>query len=118
MKPIVQSLVCLSQVEALISQHPGISSIVVVGVPDSRLTEMIIACIRLKDGWQWVDSGVNHSAEGQTQCLSSEILRQFCKEKNLTGYVFPSHIQIFYLFPPVFQFRVLFHQFMLYATIK
>ncbi|KAH6827312.1 acyl-activating enzyme 14 [Perilla frutescens var. hirtella] len=70
------------EVEAVLSQHPGISSLVVIGVPDSRLTEKVIGCIRVKDGWKWADSGANH---GQVQCLSGEILRQFCKGKNLTG---------------------------------
>ncbi|KAL6542687.1 hypothetical protein OROHE_010207 [Orobanche hederae] len=78
------------EVEAVLSQHPGISRIVVVGIPDSRLTEMVIACVRLKDGWQWADFvGVNHSARDQSQCLSSEILRDFCRQKNLTGFKIP-----------------------------
>lgn len=77
----------LIQVETVLSQHPGISSIVVVGVPDSRLTEMVVACIRLKKGWQWAEFGLNHSTEDGVQSLSSEILRQFCKGKNLTGYL-------------------------------
>lgn len=58
---------------------------VVVGIPDLRLTEMVIGCIRVKDGWQWADSGVD---TGQIQCMSGQILRQFCKGSNLTGYVF------------------------------
>ncbi|PIN11349.1 Long chain fatty acid acyl-CoA ligase [Handroanthus impetiginosus] len=73
------------EVEVVLSQHPGISRTVVVGVPDSRLTEIVIACIQLKDGWRWAD----HGTEGQIQSLSSEILRQFCKEKNLTGFKIP-----------------------------
>ncbi|KAG8385204.1 hypothetical protein BUALT_Bualt03G0017500 [Buddleja alternifolia] len=36
------------EVEGVLSQHPGISRIVVVGVPDSRLTEMVIGCVQLK----------------------------------------------------------------------
>ncbi|KAI3466875.1 hypothetical protein Pfo_023538 [Paulownia fortunei] len=77
------------EVEAVLSKHPGISSTVVVGVPDSRLTEMVIACIQVKDSWRWADFGVNQSAEDQIQCLSSEILRHFCREKNLTGFKIP-----------------------------
>lgn len=74
----------------MLSQHPGISSIVVVGVADSRLTEMVVACIRLEDGWRWADSGVDRSVgQDQIQCfLSAEILRNFCRQKNLTGYFF------------------------------
>ncbi|KAL8489046.1 hypothetical protein ACS0TY_025088 [Phlomoides rotata] len=77
------------EVEAVLSQHPGISSIVVVGVPDTRLTEMVVACAQLEGGWQWADSGGNRSAEDQTQCLSSENLKQFCKGKDLTGFKIP-----------------------------
>lgn len=50
---------------------------------------MVIGCIRVKDGWQWADSGVNH---GKKQHLSGEILRQFCKGENLTGYVSPLYM--------------------------
>lgn len=74
------------EVEAVLSQHHGISGVVVVGVPDSRLTEMVIGCIRVNDGWQWADSGVDN---GQIQCLSCQILRQFCKGRNLTGFKIP-----------------------------
>ncbi|KAK6154827.1 hypothetical protein DH2020_009075 [Rehmannia glutinosa] len=77
------------EVEAVLSQHPGISRIVVVGIPDSRLTEMVFACVQLKNGWRWADFGVNHSPEDQIQCLSSEILRHFCRQKNLTGFKIP-----------------------------
>ncbi|XP_075496122.1 2-succinylbenzoate--CoA ligase, chloroplastic/peroxisomal-like isoform X1 [Primulina tabacum] len=80
------------EVEAVLSQHPGISKIVVVGVPDSRWTEMVVACIKLKDNWDWVDIDCNHSSKDEVQSVSSEILKQFCREKNLTGYKIPKKI--------------------------
>ncbi|KAK4488109.1 hypothetical protein RD792_003851 [Penstemon davidsonii] len=77
------------EVETVISQHPGISKIIVVGVPDSRLTEMVIGCVQLNDSWRWGDYGINHSPEDKFQFLSSDTLRQFCKENNLTGFKIP-----------------------------
>ncbi|KAL3632361.1 hypothetical protein CASFOL_025345 [Castilleja foliolosa] len=77
------------EVEAVLAQHSGISKIVVVGIPDSRLTEMLMACVRLKDGWRWEDFGSDHLAGDEIQCLSSEILRHFCREKKLTGFKIP-----------------------------
>lgn len=71
------------EVEAVILQHPGISRVIVVGLPDSRLTEMVVACIQLKDNWQWDEF---NSCNDKDYCLSKEILQQFCKDKNLTGY--------------------------------
>ncbi|XP_073126678.1 2-succinylbenzoate--CoA ligase, chloroplastic/peroxisomal-like [Henckelia pumila] len=71
------------EVESVISLHPGVSKIVVVGVPDARLTEMVIGCIQLKQGWRWSDR--NSGA----QVLSGESLRQYCKDKNLTGFKIP-----------------------------
>ncbi|KAG8365667.1 hypothetical protein BUALT_Bualt18G0130200 [Buddleja alternifolia] len=77
------------EVEGVLSQHPGLSRTVVIGVPDSRLTETVIACIQLKDGWRWDDFGSNHSADDNVEYLSSEILRHFCREENLTGFKIP-----------------------------
>ncbi|KZV46273.1 2-succinylbenzoate--CoA ligase, chloroplastic/peroxisomal-like [Dorcoceras hygrometricum] len=77
------------EVESFISLHPGVSKIVVVGVPDPRLTEMVIGCVQLKQGWRWSGSGSSNSAQDQANVLSSESLRQYCKDKNLTGFKIP-----------------------------
>ncbi|CAK9141173.1 unnamed protein product [Ilex paraguariensis] len=77
------------ELEAVLSQHPGVSGIVVVGLPDPRLTEMVVACIQLKDNWQWADLSYDHPAENKDLSLSSEILQIFCREKNLTGFKIP-----------------------------
>ncbi|KAL7102595.1 hypothetical protein ACP275_08G129300 [Erythranthe tilingii] len=77
------------EVEAVLLQHPGISSIAVVGVPDSRLTEMVIACVRLNDSWRWDDFGAINQSDEYTKCLSSEILKRFCRQKNMTGFKIP-----------------------------
>ena len=49
-----------------------------------RLTEMVVACIRINDNWQWADSTPVH-AEKKEQVLASETLRHHCREKHLTG---------------------------------
>ncbi|XP_015066295.1 2-succinylbenzoate--CoA ligase, chloroplastic/peroxisomal [Solanum pennellii] len=77
------------EVEAVLLQHPGISASVVIGLPDSRLTEMVVACIRLKDNWQWTDSSSNHPVNKNEHCLSSTVLQNFCRAKDLTGFKIP-----------------------------
>ncbi|XVF23098.1 hypothetical protein REPUB_Repub13aG0008800 [Reevesia pubescens] len=77
------------EVEAVLIQHPGVISSVVIGIPDPRLTEMVIACIRLRENWQWSDSSSEYSAQSNELLLSSEILRRYCREKNLTGFKVP-----------------------------
>lgn len=77
------------EVETILLQHPGIIAIVVVGVPDARLTEMVVACIRLRDNWQWTDSTCKQSAENHELILSSEILLHHCRMRNLTGFKLP-----------------------------
>ena len=41
------------QVENVLLKHPGISSVAVVGIPDERLGEMVVAFVRLRDKWVW-----------------------------------------------------------------
>uniref|UniRef100_M1BWL1 Acyl-activating enzyme 14 n=1 Tax=Solanum tuberosum TaxID=4113 RepID=M1BWL1_SOLTU len=60
------------EVEAVLLQHPGISASVVIGLPDSRLTEMVVACIRLKDNWQWTDSSSNHPVQNTQEVCGME----------------------------------------------
>ncbi|KAG2689446.1 hypothetical protein I3760_09G138900 [Carya illinoinensis] len=77
------------EVEAILLQHPGIMSIAIVGIPDARLTEMAIACIQLRKNWVWSNASSKHSAKNEELVLSSEILRQYCREKNITGFKIP-----------------------------
>ncbi|VFQ83303.1 unnamed protein product [Cuscuta campestris] len=78
------------EVEAVLSQHTGVSGNVVIGLPDSRLGEMVIACIQLRGNWQWDDLKSNPSSISYpTNYLSADILRCFCKEKQLTGFKVP-----------------------------
>ncbi|KAG9439138.1 hypothetical protein H6P81_019303 [Aristolochia fimbriata] len=77
------------EVEAVISQHPGVLGIVVVGVPHARLTEMVAACVQSRDNWLWEDHNSGFHNEGKYQILSERILQKFCKQKNLSGFKVP-----------------------------
>ncbi|GKD22205.1 2-succinylbenzoate--CoA ligase, chloroplastic/peroxisomal-like protein [Tanacetum coccineum] len=72
------------KLESVILKHYGISTIAVVGLPDARLTEMVIARIQLNHNWTWVDSSSDHSTIQKEQCLSKETLRQHCRTNNLS----------------------------------
>lgn len=73
--------------EAILLQHPGVTASVIVGITDTRLTEMVVACIKLREHWQWSnDNDYDHVTENKGLVLSSEALRQHCREKDLTGY--------------------------------
>ncbi|KAG6516048.1 2-succinylbenzoate--CoA ligase, chloroplastic/peroxisomal-like isoform X2 [Zingiber officinale] len=75
------------EVEAVISEHPGISKVVVVGVPDIRLNEKLVACLNIKEGWKWVDRNSKYAAEEKQ--VSDEIIQYHCRHKNLTRFKIP-----------------------------
>ncbi|KAL5577394.1 hypothetical protein UlMin_019093 [Ulmus minor] len=78
------------EVEAILSQHPGVVGVVVVGIPDIRLTEMVVACLQLKRDWQWTNkTSGQQSIPKENQLLYPQILRLYCKEKNLAGFKIP-----------------------------
>lgn len=81
------------KVEAILSQHPGVAGVVTVGILDSRLSEMVVACIQLRRDWQWTSRSFEHSTAKQKELLSHEILQQFCKQNNLARYCSPFIIQ-------------------------
>lgn len=76
------------QVEGILLQHPGIVGTVIVGVPDAHLTEMVVACVELREHWHWSHGSFEHSSKNKVPVLSGAILRRYCREKNLTGYPF------------------------------
>ncbi|KAJ1420900.1 AMP-dependent synthetase/ligase [Sesbania bispinosa] len=73
------------EVEAILLEHPGIASVVIVGIPDARLTEMVAACIQLRENWQWCD----HSTSNEEFHLSRKNLQQYCIENNLSRFKIP-----------------------------
>lgn len=72
------------QVESVLSQHPGVARAVVVGVPDSRLGERVVACVSVKDGWNWVDARAEHEHRGGGKEVSPQILHGYCRTKELS----------------------------------
>lgn len=77
------------EVESILSQHPGVHAVAVVGVPDARLTEMVVACVRLRENWRWNESSFDHYSQSKSKTLSGHILQQFCRDKHLTGFKIP-----------------------------
>ncbi|WCJ22224.1 2-succinylbenzoate--CoA ligase chloroplastic/peroxisomal [Euphorbia peplus] len=76
------------EVEAILTQHPGVAAILVLGIPDARLTEMVVACIKLTQGWQWCNKKCDSHSENE-QLLCSQILQKHCRERNLSGFKVP-----------------------------
>ncbi|XP_076897395.1 2-succinylbenzoate--CoA ligase, chloroplastic/peroxisomal-like [Bidens hawaiensis] len=78
------------EVESVILKHPGISATAVIGLPDNRLTEVVVVCVQLNHNWTWSGSGSGSGSERSAiQCISSETLQQFCRTNNLTGFKVP-----------------------------
>lgn len=76
------------EVESVLSQHPGVARAVVVGVPDSRLGERVVACVSVKDGWNWVDARAEHEHRGGGK-VSPQILHGHCRTKELSRFKVP-----------------------------
>ncbi|KAF6135166.1 hypothetical protein GIB67_035237 [Kingdonia uniflora] len=77
------------EVEAILSKHPGVVRVVVVGIPDARLSEMVICCVQIKEKWTWIDQDWNHLSARMEFLLSTEILQNYCRQKNLTRFKIP-----------------------------
>ncbi|GAB4829431.1 hypothetical protein Ancab_019102 [Ancistrocladus abbreviatus] len=77
------------EVEAILSQHPGIRAVVVVGLPHDRLGEMVVACVQIRENWKWGDSNIEDCARPMDLSLSSEILKHYSRQRNLTGFKVP-----------------------------
>ncbi|XP_020593308.1 2-succinylbenzoate--CoA ligase, chloroplastic/peroxisomal isoform X2 [Phalaenopsis equestris] len=75
------------EVEAVLCQHIGVAGAVVVGIPDTRLTEKIVACVSIEEDWIWVNESARNSLEANL--LSSEIMQNFCRHRKLTGFKIP-----------------------------
>ncbi|KAA0052487.1 2-succinylbenzoate--CoA ligase [Cucumis melo var. makuwa] len=78
-----------ADVERILLQHPGVKGCVVVGIPDSRLTEKAVACVQLEKDWQWYETNHELLRGKVKQHISSAILREHCMKCNLTGFKVP-----------------------------
>ncbi|CAN6471085.1 unnamed protein product [Victoria cruziana] len=78
------------EVEAVLLQHPGILESVVIGIPDTRLSEAVAACIRIEAEWNWTDGDSSFlSPNVKPQVLSCKILQGYCKQMHLSGFKIP-----------------------------
>ncbi|KAK7331279.1 hypothetical protein VNO77_25499 [Canavalia gladiata] len=73
------------EVEAILLEHPGIASVVIVGIPDAHLTEKVAACIQLRENWQWSEQ----CASNKEFHLSKKNLQQYCIENHLSRFKIP-----------------------------
>ncbi|KAL5097687.1 hypothetical protein RYX36_002014 [Vicia faba] len=73
------------EVEATLLGHPGIASVVIVGIPDARFTELVTACIQPSENWQWLE----HSTSNEEYHLSKKNLQQYCLENSLSRFKIP-----------------------------
>lgn len=66
------------RIEDVFFQHPAIQSVAVIGVPDEKLGEDIVACVELRPG----------------QTVSENELKKFCREQ-LPAFMVPAVIKIY-----------------------
>ncbi|KAF0900499.1 hypothetical protein E2562_032106 [Oryza meyeriana var. granulata] len=70
------------EVESVLSQHPSVAKAVVIGVPDIRLGEKVVACVSIRGGWKWIDAVAAHQGEGTE--VSAQMLQDHCRMKKLS----------------------------------
>lgn len=70
------------EIEEFLYTHPKIADVQVVGIPDARLGEIVLAWIRLKEG----------------ETAAEEEIRQFCRGK-LAHFKVPEHVRFVEAFP-------------------
>ena len=70
-----------TEVEKILIRHPDIGDVAVIGVPDERMGESLLACIVPRDG------------TGNAAALSAEAVTEFCRP-HLAGYKIPRRIAL------------------------
>ena len=70
------------EVEEVLYTHPGVAEVQVVGIPDERLGEVVVAWVRLKAG----------------EKLTEEAIRNFCEGK-IAYFKIPQHVRFVEQFP-------------------
>eukprot|EP00252_Welwitschia_mirabilis_P005707 TRINITY_DN1625_c0_g1_i10.p1 TRINITY_DN1625_c0_g1~~TRINITY_DN1625_c0_g1_i10.p1 ORF type:complete len:399 (+),score=82.19 TRINITY_DN1625_c0_g1_i10:762-1958(+) len=77
-----------SEVEEILVTHPGVRSVVVVGIPDSRFNEVVTASIQVEDDWQWVEK-TSTSTDNEGRVLSPANLQTHCRKHGLSRFKVP-----------------------------
>lgn len=75
------------EVETVLCRHSGLTGAVVIGIPDNRLAEKVVACVSIREEWTWVTDKKKKSLEINE--LSSEILQNYCRQEKLSGFKIP-----------------------------
>jgi len=70
------------EIEEFLHRHPKVADVYVVGLPDERLGESVLAWVKLKNGTS----------------ATAEELRQFCKDQ-IAYFKIPRHIRFVESFP-------------------
>lgn len=78
----------------MLLQHPGISAVVVIGLPHARLGEMVVACVQIKENWIWTDLYAGQLPSNVEWLLSTGVLKEYCRQKSLTGFKIPKAFMI------------------------
>jgi fatty-acyl-CoA synthase len=73
----------------LLHTHPGISDVQVIGIPDARLGETVVAWVRIKDG----------------AVVDEEEIRAYCRQK-LAHFKVPQHVRFVESFPTTLSGKV------------
>ncbi|KAL2894613.1 2-succinylbenzoate--CoA ligase chloroplastic/peroxisomal [Bienertia sinuspersici] len=82
------------EVEVVLSQHPGISAVVVIGLPHASLGEMVFACVQIKEYWVWIDININETQSNVEWQLSARVLKEYCRQNSITGFKIPKGFMI------------------------
>jgi acyl-CoA synthetase (AMP-forming)/AMP-acid ligase II len=90
-------------VETALSQHPAIAKVLVVGIPDTRLSEKVVACVIIKDKWKWVNAKPNRLLLKDE--VSDKALRDHCIKRNLTRYFVNEQFSFKFSYISIYNFK-------------
>ena len=77
------------EIEELLHTHPGVSDVQVIGIPDARLGETVVAWVRIKKG----------------AVVDEEEIRAYCRQK-LAHFKVPQHVRFVESFPTTLSGKV------------
>jgi len=76
------------EVEAILTEHPGIRAAAVVGVPDDKLGECVSALLVLEAPWVWSDAAAP-LPDAAAHSLGPAEVRRHCEQCGLSRYKLP-----------------------------